>query len=227
MADLVANATSELNNLLQIISGTTSLVERACESNPEWKEHMTILRSSIDRAEEVVAKLTKQAGAPGEKRLINPEIAGMGKARTDSSSKKKKPCVLVVDDEQVTLGLISRILTEAGYQVTTAQSGFECLDHFRPRAYEFDLVLLDLTMPFMDGEETFNRLREIRPDIPVVMCTGFIQQDRLQGLLATGLAGFLRKPVAPDEIVDHIRSILAKVRYSRHRVDPSTVPAVV
>jgi DNA-binding NtrC family response regulator len=125
------------------------------------------------------------------------------------------------------LTLVGKILTDAGYQVTTAQSGFECLDHFRRRPFEFELVLLDLTMPFMDGEETFKRLREVRHDIAVVLCTGFIQQDRLQRLMKAGLAGFLRKPLAPQEIVGHVRSMLANARYSREQVDPSTLPAVV
>jgi DNA-binding NarL/FixJ family response regulator len=77
------------------------------------------------------------------------------------------------------------------------------------------LVLLDLTMPFMDGEETFHRLREIRAEIPVVLCTGFIRQDRLDRLMKDGIAGFLRKPLAPDEIVDHVRSVLASLKYAQ------------
>jgi len=82
-------------------------------------------------------------------------------------------------------------------------------------------------MPFMDGEETFHRLRALRPDLPVVMCTGFIQHERLQRLMSEGLSGFLRKPVTPDEIVSHIGSTLANVRYSRDRTDRSRMPARV
>ena len=68
----------------------------------------------------------------------------------------------------------------------------------------------------MDGEETFHRLREIRSDIPVVLCTGFIQRDRLDRLMNAGIAGFLRKPLAPDEIVDHIRGVLASLKYAQN-----------
>jgi DNA-binding NarL/FixJ family response regulator len=67
----------------------------------------------------------------------------------------------------------------------------------------------------MDGEETFQRLREIRPDIAVLLCTGFIRRDRLDRLMSAGIAGFLRKPLAPDEIVDHVRAVLARLKYSR------------
>ena len=67
----------------------------------------------------------------------------------------------------------------------------------------------------MDGEETFHHLREIRPDVPVVLCTGFIQADRLERLMKAGLSGFLRKPLAPDEIVGHVHSILESVKFAQ------------
>jgi CheY-like chemotaxis protein len=117
------------------------------------------------------------------------------------------------------LVLIKRLLTEAGFQVVTAQSGFEGLDIFRKQPHAFQLILLDLTMPFMDGEETFQRLREIRDDIPVVLCTGFIKPDRLERMMNAGVAGFLRKPLAPDEIVEHVRAVLASLRYSQNQID--------
>ena len=224
--DLLSRTTSELNNLLQIIGGTSSLVERACAGNPACEAYIVTLRATIERAEKLSANLVKLAGGPAVRSLMNDQLASDGQPKSAQPS-GKKPQILIVDDEQATLGLVSTILSNADYEVTTAQSGFECLDHFRQQAFQFDLVLLDLTMPFMDGEETFNRLREIRPDMPVVMCTGFIQQERLQRLMASGLAGFLRKPLAPDEIVDHVRAILSSMKYLRERVDPNSVPAAV
>jgi CheY-like chemotaxis protein len=121
--------------------------------------------------------------------------------------------ILVVDDEQMGLALVKRVLCDAGFNVVTAQSGFECLDTFRRRPNSFDLILLDLTMPFMDGEETFGRLREIRPDIPVVLCTGFIEHDKLERMLHAGLSGFLRKPLPPDEMVSHVRALLEGIKF--------------
>jgi CheY-like chemotaxis protein len=225
-SDLLSQTTSELNNLLQIIGGTSSLVERACAGNPACEAYIATLRTTIERAEKLSANLVKLAGGPVVRSLMNDQLTSDGQPKTVQSG-CKKPQILVVDDEQATLGLVSRILSDADYEVTTAQSGFDCLDHFRQQAFQFDLVLLDLTMPFMDGEETFRRLRELRPDIPVVMCTGFIQHERLQRLMSEGLSGFLRKPVAPDEIVSHIGSTLANVRYSRDRVDRGRVRARV
>lgn len=138
----------------------------------------------------------------------------------NSDTPSFKQSILVVDDDQTTLTLVGRVLTDAGYKVVTVLSGFEAVDKLRRQPYDFQLVLLDLTMPFMDGEETFQRLREIRPDLPVILETGFIHQEKLQELFTVGLAGFLRKPVAPNEIVATVRSTLESVKYNGGGVNP-------
>jgi CheY-like chemotaxis protein len=223
----MCKSTSELNNLLQIISGTSSLIQTSGKDRENSEKYLAMLRASIERAEKVAAELTEQAGGTKQKVAVHPDLAGFVRPKTPDDSTKTKQSILVVDDEQMALMLVQRILTEAGYEVMTAQSGFECLDLFRKRPYGFQLVLLDLTMPFMDGEETFQRLREIRADVPVALCTGFVQQDRLDRLMSAGLAGFLRKPVAPDEIVSLVRSMLQSVKYSRGNVTSGAVSAVM
>jgi len=82
-------------------------------------------------------------------------------------------------------------------------------------------------MPFVDGEETLRRLREIRSDVSVVLCAGFIEQEKLDRLMSAGLAGYLREPLAPDEIVSHVRSTLQSLKYSRDNAVPGEIPAAV
>jgi CheY-like chemotaxis protein len=223
----MCKSTSELNNLLQIISGTSSLIQTSGEDRESSEKYLAMLRASIERAEKVAADLTEQAGGTRQKVAMHPDLSGFVRPKTSPDSAKTKQSILVVDDEQMALTLVKRILTDAGYDVVTAQSGFECLDLFRQRPFNFHLVLLDLMMPFMDGEETLQRLREIRADTPVVLCAGFVQQDRLDRLMSAGLAGFLRKPVAPDEIVSLVRSMLQSVKYSRGNVNSGGVSAVI
>lgn len=211
----ISKATSELNNLLQIISGTSAEIKNLWEGDDASEKYLEVLRSSIERAEQVAGQLAEHAGGAAEKVLMHPELAAFIKPKAVTQMPVPKPRVLVVDDEEMALALVKQLLTVAGYHVTTAQSGFECLDLFRRRPLAYQIVLLDLTMPFMDGEETFHRLREIRADVPIVLCTGFIQNDRLERLMSAGLTGFLRKPLAPDEIVSHVHSILESVKYSR------------
>jgi CheY-like chemotaxis protein len=213
--DTVSKATSELNNLLQIISGTSTEIANLREGDDGCEQYLSMLRSSIERAEAAARQLAEQAGGTHQKMAMHPELAAFVKPKKIADMPVTKPQVLVVDDEEMGLILVKQLLTTAGYHVTTAQSGFECLDLFRRRPLAYQLVILDLTMPFMDGEETFNRLREIRPDVPVMLCTGFIQNDRLERLMTAGLSGFLRKPFAPDEIAAQVKAIMESVKYSR------------
>jgi two-component system cell cycle sensor histidine kinase/response regulator CckA len=123
--------------------------------------------------------------------------------------------ILVVDDEPAARVLAHRVFTEAGYEVITIQSGFECLERLRKQPHGFDLILLDLSMPFMDGEETFRRLREINPEVVVLLSTGFMAQERVDRMLAAGLAGFIRKPHRPDELLARVQVILEDIKMSR------------
>jgi CheY-like chemotaxis protein len=125
--------------------------------------------------------------------------------------------ILVVDDEPAARVLAFRVFSEAGFEVTTVQSGFECLEHFRKRPNWFDLILLDLSMPFMDGEETFKRLRALNPNVVVLLSTGFLAQaqERIDRMVAAGMAGFIRKPHRPDELLAQVQSILERVKFSR------------
>ncbi|MEY2530387.1 MAG: two-component system, cell cycle sensor histidine kinase and response regulator CckA [Verrucomicrobiota bacterium] len=209
----ISQATSELNNMLQIIAGTSSLIENIWEGADGSEKYLAMLRTSIERAEKVTAELAQYAGGSNKKAFMHPEIAGFLKTKSKASADIARHTLLLVDDEEMGLMLVKRLLCEAGFHVITAQSGFECLDIFRRGPHNFDLVLLDFTMPFMDGEETFERMREIRPDIPVVLCAGFIEHERLERMLLAGLSGFLRKPFAPDEIVSHVRSLLEGMKF--------------
>lgn len=125
--------------------------------------------------------------------------------------------ILVVDDEPAARVLAFRVFSEAGFDVITAQSGFECLEQFWRRPHWFDLILLDLSMPLMDGEETFKRLRAINPNVVVLLSTGFFAeaQGRVERMLAAGLSGFIRKPHRPDELLAQVQRILERVKMSR------------
>ena len=214
------DATSELNNLLEIISGTSAAIENIWDGAKESQKYFDMLRTSIDRAARVTAQLAVHAGGSDKKVLFHPGLTAFTK-RTNSTPPTTPPLtakrhsILAVDDEPMALILSRRILTESGFNVATAQSGFECLDLFRKNPAGYDLVLLDLSMPFMDGEETFGRLREIRPDIAVLLSTGFIAQDRLDRMMSAGMAGFLHKPHRPQELVKNIRAILESVKLTR------------
>jgi DNA-binding response OmpR family regulator len=133
---------------------------------------------------------------------------------TDAAGRPRR--ILVVDDEPAARILAQRLFSESGYEVVTTSSGFDCLKEFRKRPHWFDLILLDLSMPSMDGEETFRRLRVINPLVVVLLSTGFLgqAQTRIDRMLAGGLAGVIRKPHRPDELLNQVQAILERVKIS-------------
>lgn len=205
-------AASELNNILQIISGTSSALENILEGTEGSQKYMTMLRESIERAEKVTAQLAEQAGGADKKELVHPELTAFAKLKPAPRRTESKKSILVVDDEPMILALSKQTLADAGFNVVTAQSGFECLDLFRRQPREFELIILDLRMPFMDGEETFQRMRMLRADAPVIMCTGFIEKERVDRMISAGLSGVLLKPFKAKELASYTRAVLDNIR---------------
>jgi two-component system cell cycle sensor histidine kinase/response regulator CckA len=108
--------------------------------------------------------------------------------------------VLVVDDEGTVRNLCLDYLRELGFRATGAADGEEALDIFKKHAEEITCVLLDLTMPRLDGLSTFREMKRLRPDIPVILCSGYSEQDATQHFTGQGLAGFIQKPYSLEEL---------------------------
>ncbi len=115
--------------------------------------------------------------------------------------------VLVADDEEIVRRMVGATLKRSGFDVIEAADGCECLELFKQRRDEIDLVVLDMTMPHLSGEETFKELRRIRPDIPVLLASGYNEQETNQ-LADKELAGFLQKPFGPNDLLEKMRSLL-------------------
>jgi PAS domain S-box-containing protein len=102
--------------------------------------------------------------------------------------------VLLVDDEETIRAVGEAMLSLLGFRVITAGDGIEALELFQKRRADIDCVLLDLTMPRMDGEQTFRELRRIDPNIEVVICSGYNEQDIADRFRSQGGGGFIQKP---------------------------------
>src|ERR1700676_3641562 len=121
-------ATSELNNLLEIISGTSAAIENIWDGNDGSQKYFDMLRASVDRAAQVTAQLVEHAGGSDKKVLFHPELAAFAKPKNTTQSAapaapapdKKRQSLLVVDDEPMALVLTKRVLSEAGFDVVTA-----------------------------------------------------------------------------------------------------------
>jgi len=107
--------------------------------------------------------------------------------------------ILVIDDEEAVLDIVRRFLEIAGHQVICASSGHDGLD-WLSKSKEIDLVVLDLMMPREDSAITFQRIRQRRPDLPVLLCTGMPQAQPAPDLLKNGRVSIIRKPFRMNEL---------------------------
>jgi len=116
--------------------------------------------------------------------------------------------VLVVDDEPDVRRSTERLLQTLGHRVIPAESGDQALQIYRSTESEgIDVVLLDMIMPGLDGEQTFHRLREIDPSVRVIVCSGFSRNERVEAMCRDGAAGFLEKPFARNDLRDALEQM--------------------
>lgn len=113
--------------------------------------------------------------------------------------------ILFVDDEEVLVDIGKSMLESQGYKVTTKTSSIEALDTFRSKPGEYDLVITDMTMPKMTGDELARELMKIRPDVPIILCTGFCEFITEEKAKSMGIQGFVMKPMVIHEITREIR----------------------
>jgi CheY-like chemotaxis protein len=120
--------------------------------------------------------------------------------------------VLVVDDEEIVRKTAKAALERLGYEVVLAGDGDEAVHVFRLIAPGTSLVLLDMTMPGISGEETMRLLREIRADVPIVLSSGFSEAEALRRFGNQRLAGFLQKPYSVRTLGEKLQMVAARVR---------------
>ena len=116
--------------------------------------------------------------------------------------------ILFVDDEGLVVMMGEGLLRELGYEVTSKTSSREALEVFRNDPFHFDLVITDQTMPEMTGVELAKHILAVRPEVPVILCTGFSHLVDDDSARAAGIKGFAMKPLTQGEIARTIRQVL-------------------
>lgn len=129
---------------------------------------------------------------------------------TDAGGWRGQGAVLLVDDEQTVRALGKRMLERIGFRVLVAEDGLGAVALFREHAEDIVCVILDLTMPHMDGEETFRILRQICPEVPVILSSGYNEQEVTQRFVGKGLAGFIQKPYQLGNLQAKLREVLLR-----------------
>jgi len=145
--------------------------------------------------------------------LYLPRIASTAPAATSAPAEglhQGKGRLLLVDDEAMLAQMGQQLLTALGYDAVACTSSLDALETFRAAPQGFDLVITDQTMPAMTGATLVAELRRIRPDIPIILCTGFSHLMTADQARALGVDAFIMKPVGTHELAVTIHHVLHK-----------------
>ena len=117
--------------------------------------------------------------------------------------------ILLVDDEEIIAEVTSRLLSELGYTILTADSGEKAIEIYEQRKTGIDLIILDMIMPGLSGGDTFDRLKALNPDVRVILSSGYSIDGKAQAIMKKGVRVFLQKPYRLNELAQKIREALS------------------
>ena len=159
-------------------------------------------------------RVSSQAGAGTTFELFFPIVAQTTRATTSPfpGAAPSRGNVLVVDDDSTVREFAMAVLNGAGYAVVTAVDGEDAVAKLRRDNMQFDAVLLDLTMPKLDGEDTLMALRMMSPNLPVVLTSGYGEQAVVQRFVGRGIADFLPKPFVSEALLEVINAAIERAR---------------
>jgi PAS domain S-box-containing protein len=169
----------------------------------------------IVRGHKGALQVYSEAGRGSTFKLLLPAAGAAGDAKIERPPAlqwRGHGTVLVIDDEESVRKVAARMLKTLGFDVLAANDGEEGLRIYRAHSDSISCVLLDLTMPRMDGEETFRELRRIHPEACVILMSGFNEQEAGARFVGKGLAGFLQKPFTPEELREQLAAFGSSVR---------------
>ncbi len=175
----------------------------------------------IVRGHDGAIKVYSERGSGTTFKVLLPAVEGEATPRADvpavDPDARSSATVLVVDDEPLVIGASMTVLESRGYRVMTARDGVDAVALYAQKHGEIDVVLLDMTMPRMGGEDAFREMRRINPDIRVVLTSGYNEQEATSHFAGKGLAGFLQKPWAASDLLAALAAALASPKSRRDR----------
>ena len=179
-------------------------------NNSEMNEQLVFIYGIVlDHGGEMLT--SREQNGLGSMTILLPSIKNTVNMYGDNASDellKGSETILLVDDEDIIWDVVIDMLQRLGYTVILAANGKECVELYRDNPNMFDLVLLDMVMPEMNGREAYFALQEIDENVKVILQSGYIAQADAQDVLDAGANGFLHKPYRMADLAKKMRSIL-------------------
>jgi CheY-like chemotaxis protein/PAS domain-containing protein len=211
---IIERAAHDLNNILSAISGNLDLARQDVGPVHPARESLDEILSATRRARAVASTLIQST--PRRSRSMP---AGAPAAATAASAATSPPAapagdagklLLYVDDDEPLTDIIGRLLTRKGHRVAGHTDVTRALADFKSRAGEFSLVVTDLNLPNASGLDVAREVRALRPDVPVVLVSGFFREEELQAARAEGIAETLLKASSAHEFAADIARYLTR-----------------
>lgn len=203
---------SELNDLLVSILGNAGLVLLDLPSQSPFKKAIEHIEIAARRAAEVSEEMSELFDDDVFDRAdrITPVEPLTPKAVAGGSF--DAPTVLLVDDDDLVRRTVSALLASLGYEAIIAENGEQAIEAYRRRGSDIDVVLLDLVMPGMDGADVICALREIDPDVSILLSYGGRQSTAAEVMRRSHIAGTLEKPYTPEDLAKALEQATSNER---------------
>lgn len=193
-------------NQVEMQSQLTEISSELSEAKLQLDREARLRREAEDLCVALRTKLLGFMESGAESGRVEPET----NVRATDQVESRAGTILVVDDEVILLGITEDMLTQYGYKALVAQSGEEALNIVKKDPQAVDLVILDLAMPGMGGEKCLEELLAIRPELKVILSSGFSHHKMAQDPQTFGAMGFVQKPYRVEDMLAKIRSALGQ-----------------
>ena len=171
-------------------------------------------KTGLWKEDKIVAKAASIAAQLGS--MVKPAPAKTMPIPADIKVKNAnghRELILLIEDELEVANLAAEMLAEEGYRVIETHDGFEALRIYERIGKQIGLVILDFFLPIMDGDAVFDELRELNPNVNVVLSSGFAEQSKISAMLSQGLRGFIPKPYTSEKLMVQVHSALEAARH--------------
>jgi CheY-like chemotaxis protein len=119
-----------------------------------------------------------------------------------------KGSILLIDDEEGVIEVCSEMLKNLGYQVKAVTDGIQAIEVLKSSDFNIDLVILDMVMPIINGQQTFEKIRKIDPDIKIMVCSGYTKEDKIQKMIEQGCNEYILKPFDVAVLSEKLNKVL-------------------
>lgn len=214
--ELLSKLAHDFNDLLVGIEGSARMILDGEMLKPEGMPLLEQILSCAERANELTKEMQEHGSVA--QHIPSEALSGMCAEETGVTSSfqddllpdEARPVVLFIDDEHIVRSVGRSILERAGFKVLTASSGEDGIRKFERYSDKIHCVILDMVMPFMSGNLVFAKLKAARPDIRVLLISGYTDKQTLRQFQEHEIEGFLQKPFAPESLVSKVQEIVGR-----------------